>query len=491
MRFIAIIILVFSSTFLWSQEETEASNFTNHTVEAGQTLYAISKKYNVSVAEIIADNPGVDKGLSVGKILKIRGKAPVVAASAAYVVKSGDTLYGIAKEFGISVEQLKELNNGLPAGLILGDTIQVPSSSANKVEEAPAAGKVLQDFDIAVMFPFFTSRDSLATRDYKLREASIHMYRGILAAADSLTAKGLRARIRVYDVPDNRAAVHAVLNRKEFQEVDLIIGPLFKDVIAEVAAWCTDHGAHMVVPVQQPNRILLNTPCLSKSFAGSVTQWMSIARYAHKNFGPENVVLIDSKILDDKKLVESFKEEWLRLTNDSLSKVVVCDDLANLKISPLLPSGKCLVAVPTADKKVISAVFRAVGYRSDIDVIGLESWDDLDFITTDMRNKYHLSYPQQSFLSSKSYQANRWQENYRRRFKTDPIEFAQTGYDVAFYFGCALKQFGKDFPNHWSEIKANTIGTKFDFFQSTPGSGYENGSVTIVRTENYQHTRAN
>jgi hypothetical protein len=285
--------------------------------------------------------------------------------------------------------------------------------------------------------------------------------------------------------------VNALLKRKEFQEVDLVIGPLFKDAIAEVAAWCTDHGVHMVVPVQQPNRILLNTPCLSKSFAGSVTQWMSIARYAHKNFGPENVVLIDSKILDDKKLVESFKEEWLRLTNDSLRKVVVCDDVSNLKISSLLPSGKCLVAVPTADKKVISAVFRAVGYRSDIDVIGLESWDDLDFITTDMRNKYHVSFPQQSFLNTKSAHAKRWQDNYRRRFITDPIDFSQTGYDVTFYFGCALKQFGKDFPNHWQEINAKTIGTEFDFFQSTPGSGYENGSVTIVRTDNYQLQRAN
>lgn len=317
------------------------------------------------------------------------------------------------------------------------------------------------------------------------------MYRGILAAADSLEADGCRARIRVIDVLDNKSTIHSILKKKEMNGVDLVIGPLFKDVAPEVAAWCAANGAHLVVPVQQPNRVLLNAPAMSKAVAGSVTQWMSIARYAQKNFGKENVVLVDSKILDDRKLVESFKEEWVKLTRDSLRKVVVCDDLNNLKLAQMLPAGKCVVAVPSNDKKVIAAVFKALGTRTDVDVVGLESWDDMDAISTDMRNKFHVTFPKEKFADPSNDAVRRWQENYRKKFKSEPIDFSYTGYDVALYFGNALMQFGPTFPEHWREIKANTIAGSYDFFRTAAGSGFENAAVNIIRTDNYQLTRVN
>jgi LysM repeat protein/ABC-type branched-subunit amino acid transport system substrate-binding protein len=477
----------------WSQPGAGSGTFIEHTVEAGQTLYSISKKYNLSVDRIVTDNPGVDTSLKVGQKLRIAQQGESASSEGTYVVKAGDTYYGISRAYGISVDDLKAMNNGMPSGLLPGDTIKVPAvkpaSTAPRSEPATASDGV---YDIAVMLPFYTTtKDSLVSRDIRLREAAIHMYRGIMAAADSLENLGLKARIRVLDVLDNKASIHAVLKKKEMEGVDLIIGPLFKDVVPEVAAWCAANGAHMVVPVQQPNRILLNAPALSKAIAGSATQWMSIARYAQKNFAPENVVLVDSKILDDRKLVESFKEEWFKITKDSLKKVVVCHDLANLKIASLLPSGKCVVAVPTADKKVIAAVFKSLGSKSDVEVIGLESWDEMDAISTEMRNKYHVSFPKQVFADLEDAKTRRWQDNYRRKFKTEPVDFSYTGYDITLYFGTGLFKFGSSFPEHWNEIGAKTIGSKFDFFRTSAESGFENASIHIVRTDNYQLQRVN
>ena len=476
-----------------AQPVAPTSGFTEHTVEAGQTLYSISKKYNLSVDQLVSDNPGAEIGLSVGRKLRVRVKETNQQALGNYLVKAGDTFFAIARSYGITVEELKALNNGMPAGLITGDSIVVPNS-----QPAPAAPNsdidngLSEEYDIAVMLPFYaTTKDTLITRDVRLREAAIHLYRGVLAAADSLEAHGMHARIRIFDVLDDKAAIHSVLKKKEMQGVDLVIGPLFKDLIPEVAAWCTANGAHMVVPVQQPNRILLNAPALSKSVAGSVTQWMTIARYAHDNFPTENVVLIDSKILDDRKLVESFKEEWLKLTQDSLRKVIVCNDLSTLKIGGMLPAGKCLVAVPTNDKKIIAAVFKALGSRSDVDVIGTESWDDMEGINTDMRNRYHVSFPKQVFPNGEDERVRRWQENYRRKFRIEPIDFSYTGYDVTFYFGSALHNYGKGFTKQLSQNKVLTIGTSFDFFRSAEGSGFENVYIHIIRTDEYRLTSVN
>jgi len=496
MKITLFIVCLCLSALGWSQPNATAGHFLEHTVEAGQTLYSISKKYNLTIDQIVADNPGADVGLRVGQKLRIAQGQETPTKSGVYVVKSGDTYYGISRAYGISVDELKAMNNGMPAGLIPGDSIVVPTSMAGtSPEKAVQITQIAQSdntFDIVVMLPFYTStKDSLASRDIRLRDAAVSLYRGVMAAADSLERAGLNARIRMIDVLDNKAAIHSILKRKEMNGVDLVIGPLFKDVVPEVAAWCSVNGAHMVVPVQQPNRILLNAPALSKAVAGSVTQWMAITNYSLQKFPKDNIVLVDSKILDDRKMVEAFKEEWFKLSKDSLKKVVVCDDLTNLKIAPLLPQGKCLVAVPTSDKKVIAAVFKALGNRTDVDVVGTESWDDMEMITTEMRNKFHVSFPKQNFVNEDDASVRRWQENYRRRFKSEPIDFSYNGYDITLFFGTALMKYGLSFTDHWSEIQANTIGGRFDFFRTSTGSGYENAAINIVRTDNYKLYRAN
>ena len=493
MKIIFVVLSMCICLIGWSQPDIVSGAFTDHTVEAGQTLYSISKKYNLTVDQIVSENPGADAGLRVGQKLRIPQAKMGQTSKGLYEVKAGDTFYGISRSYGITVDELKALNNGMPAGLIPGDSIIVPGYKSTAVTPAVAPDSPTDGiYDIVVMLPFYTTtKDSLLSRDIRLREAAVHMYRGILAAADSLEAHGCRARIRVIDVLDNKSTIHSILKKKEMNGVDLVIGPLFKDIAPEVAAWCAANGAHMVVPVQQPNRVVLNSPAMSKAVAGSVTQWMSIARYAQKNFGRENVVLVDSKILDDRKLVESFKEEWVKLNRDSLRKVVVCDDLNNLKLAQMLPAGKCMVAVPSNDKKVIAAVFKSLGTRTDVDVVGTESWDDMDAISTEMRNKFHVTFPKEKFADPSNDAVRRWQENYRKKFKSEPIDFSYTGYDVALYFGSALMQYGSTFPEHWKEIRANTIAGGYDFFRTASGSGFENAAVNIIRTDNYQLTRVN
>lgn len=480
-------------SLLLNAQPSADSSGVYHTVEAGQTLYSIAKMYNVSIDRVVEDNPGSDSALRIGQQLLIRMNPPQKEGNTSYVVKAGDTYYGISRNYGITVDELKALNNGMPAGLIAGDTIRVPAVKGRLTADAqPSSTRKDEVFEIALMLPFYTTgKDSLAARDLRLRDAAVQLFRGVMAAADSLEAQGLTAQIHVFDVTDNKAALHAVLEDKEMNGVDLVIGPLFKDLIPEVVEWCKQNRAEVMVPVQQPNRVLLNAPCLSKSVAGSVTQWMSMARYAHANFPEKNVVLIDSKILDDRKLVESFKEEWAHLAQDSLRKIVVCDDLTTLKIVQLLPPGKCLVAVPTSDKKVIAAVLKALGTRTDVDVLGMESWDDMESISSDMRNRFHVTYPKQLFIDTEDKYVQRWQDLYRKKFNSEPTDFSITGYDVMLYCGQALRTHGSQFPGNWMGVRANTIGMSFNFFKSNPESGFENSAIHILRTDNYHLSRVN
>jgi len=477
----------------------EGRSYAMHTVEKGQTLFSLAKFYGATVDEVIALNPACADGLKVGQVLKIAVQAkaaippPTVSVSSGkYVVKSGDTVYSISRMYGISADELRKLNHGLPAGLINGDTIVVPLEMKPVTDDrAESPTQEAEVFDIVVMLPFFaTYKDSMITRDYRLRDAAIQLYRGAMTAADSLESEGLNARIHVLDVLDDKVAIQNVLKKDVMKRADLVIGPLFKDIIPEVSAWCKEHDVHMVVPVQQPNRVLLNANTISKTVPGSATQWMTIARYVAEHHAADNIVLIDSKIVDDKKMVEAFKEEWYRLKQDSLKRVVVFNDVTSFSLESKLTGARNIVLVPTADKKVIGAVFKAIGTKN-AEVIGTESWDDMDFISVSDRNKYHVHFPQHTFVDYSDVSTQRWIEGYRAQYKSEPSNFSFVGYDVMLFYGRALHKFGGQLEQHLNEVNGTYLATQFNFFKTAKDAGYENAAINIVRTDNYQLQRVN
>lgn len=90
-------------------------------VEPGETVYGISTHYKVSVSELLEINPDLEKGLKVGQVISIPYNPELLQASkkeeatnddeVIYKVQPGDTYYGISKKFGITVEELMKLNN--------------------------------------------------------------------------------------------------------------------------------------------------------------------------------------------------------------------------------------------------------------------------------------------------------------------------------------------------------------------------------------------
>ena len=85
-----------------------------HIVEKGQTLYSISKMYNISVSNLQRWNYLNDYSISIGQSLKVsEGGIPqrLVASSSSHIVEKGQTLYSISKIYNVSVSQLRTLNS--------------------------------------------------------------------------------------------------------------------------------------------------------------------------------------------------------------------------------------------------------------------------------------------------------------------------------------------------------------------------------------------
>lgn len=100
-----------------------------YTVKKGDSLYSIARLYDVSVEDLKTLNKLVSNVLSIGQVLRI---PDIVEKSdtSVYYVKKGDTLYGIAKSYGVSVEDIKRLNSLSSNSLSIGQELLIPGLSS-------------------------------------------------------------------------------------------------------------------------------------------------------------------------------------------------------------------------------------------------------------------------------------------------------------------------------------------------------------------------
>lgn len=103
-------------------EEEINNNNTTYTVQSGDSLYSISKKFGISIDSIKKENNLSSNLLSIGQELII----PVESNNQTYYVQSGDSLYSIAMKYNTTVDEIKRLNSLTSNLLKIGQVLLIP-----------------------------------------------------------------------------------------------------------------------------------------------------------------------------------------------------------------------------------------------------------------------------------------------------------------------------------------------------------------------------
>ena len=105
---------------------------TKHTVIKGETLYSISKKYNITSEDILNANPEVKNGVQENSILTIpKSEKNIVSAEnvISHEIVAKETLYSISKKYNVSIEDIIAKNPSAKEGLIEGTLLVLPKRS--------------------------------------------------------------------------------------------------------------------------------------------------------------------------------------------------------------------------------------------------------------------------------------------------------------------------------------------------------------------------
>ncbi|MFM8914290.1 MAG: LysM peptidoglycan-binding domain-containing protein [Flammeovirgaceae bacterium] len=146
------------ATILWAadsdslrMETINGKQFIIHQIEAKETLYSISRRYGVAVTAIIESNGAAEGSLAVGQLLKIPytpkprtkpgtevvGVPAMKSVSSTHTVAAKETLYAIARQYSVSVDQLKQWNNLTSDELKLGQQLLVTQPKYAATESVP------------------------------------------------------------------------------------------------------------------------------------------------------------------------------------------------------------------------------------------------------------------------------------------------------------------------------------------------------------------
>jgi LysM repeat protein len=536
------------------------AKFIYHALNPGETVYSLSKSFGVSEDEIIQANPGIDiNKLSIGTEIAVPKREFMNSQQnfnnqdnkyIYHKVLMGESLSTIAKQYGLTVRQLRKENRDLRFPQV-GDFVRIPGAKVAEIQvpeqvtadtlpivETVAPVKVERSgyspvtdlrgtLDVAVLLPFYLAENASRTeidsskfvkgkRIYKenqmaddwIYSASIdflEMYEGILLASDSLRSLGLNINLHTYDIKNDSGEMTRLISTGKLAAMDLIIGPVYSPILSIVSEYARGIGIPVVSPVPlMNNSALVKNPTLFMASASLEIAQSALAKKIAEYYD-HNIVFIHADTLgidEDVKRFKSmiFKELSYKIPYEDIkfkefkfySRSMFNNDSINRLGHALSEQSNNVVIIASEDPPVISEVMdnvNGLSRRFNIKLLGYPVIRELKNL--DQKELFDMDILVYSpyWIDYSKKNVKLFNSNFRHKFHTQPLErsYAWQGYDIAFYFMSGLALHGKDFIDHPEIHYPDLLESDYDFKRNTDGDGFENHKIFMVRyTKNYE-----
>lgn len=471
-----------------------------HVVLPQETLYGISRKYNVTIADLQRLNPNMENlqpGMvirvsngNVEKVIDVEGKL-----FRYYQVQPQETLFSLTRRFGISRDSLVTLNPALADGLKSGMVLKIPNTDvAGTVEEYEEADVVnlerritnYSTKNLVVMLPFnknkiiaTDSSSNVAERikKDKVMQISLDFYSGVLMAVDSAKAMGISSKVTVLDTEGNTGRVNVLLNTHNFSDVDAVIGPLLQSTVETAARGLESKNIPVVSPVTRKEAGSLGNFLQTVPTDERLTDAM-ISYIADNSSGKNLVIIADAGAAEKRrKLTSAFPSAKIVTPREG-------GNVSQAEVAATLDKSRPNWVILESDKiGVLSNVTSYLNSIADPYRITLLTTDrnnsyDSDNISNRHLGKLNFHYPSvdRAFDREKS---RDFIKKYVEKYGVDPNRYAVRGFDVTYDVLLRLASAEDLFTSINEEGTTQYVENKFDY-DHRPSGGYLNKAIYIL-----------
>lgn len=512
-----------------ASSQTDGKQF--HTIQAGETLYQLTVKYNVSAQAICNANPGLSAAnFRIGQVIVIpqAGNTPQAPSDHPtavdqtsprqqtgwkdmHKVEKKETVFSISQQYGISQEELIAANPELRNGkLKKGSFLFIPYSkkqpsqtTGTKPATTPSNEELFRinrqvksgitTLKIAVVLPFTSN----AGHDEQSR--MVEFYEGFLMAADSLKRQGMSADIYTYDSKGTEAGIQNILTRKELKDMDIIFGPVNQACLAPLSAFADANHIRLVVPFSPKVDQVFKSPYIYQVNTPQSYLYSEVYEHFIRKFRNCNVIFCDdgNNDRDKAEFIRGLKSE-LKDNHMSFKQIQLNTNTDPKRIIAAMDTLGNNVFIPTSGKS--TTLTRILPYLTmvrrehphfNMHLFGYPEWQTYtqDFLSS----FYELdTYFYSSFYTNNLFPAAiSFTRSYRRWFSKDMSntypKYGMLGFDIGYFFLKGLMQQGNKLEDNLHRIQVTPIQTGFKFERVNNWGGFINRKVFFVHfTKDYE-----
>lgn len=517
-----------------AENSISVSNYVFHTVNKGETLYSISKQYSVSTADILNNNPVVQKeGLKTKMVIKIPANATNIELAKQnqknsiiyHVVAEGETLYSISGKYQCPVKEIKKLNpavdvNALKVGTVIKVRVDqqrywqytVQAGQYEQSDSLATIDSLIQELNcdsiledkstavkVALFAPFFTTAndtmdlsDKISKRNERIYKKSImyvHFYQGVLMALDELKKQGYTVVLNVYDTENDTTKVKNIVKGISKENTDIIIGPFLNNMFKIVSEKANSEEIFIISPLSphpgiinnQPYTILANTPqkYRTESSALFVSQYIDF-----------NYILIHNNGIKERDMIRSFKDILFSSHEDStyFSSLVLKeinfkkDGIKAIEDAVSIIS-KNVIYIPSDDpafvNDILTRLYRFVD-KYEVEVHGLAQWERFKNLELEYLYKLNFHFTTSNYRNYKNEDAKSFISSYRNIFSTEPSKFVFQGRDITMFATKLIAKYRTKTCNCIENFKFEGIHTTINVDRYGENQGYANSSIFLI-----------
>jgi murein DD-endopeptidase MepM/ murein hydrolase activator NlpD len=413
-------------------------------------------------------------------------------------VKRKETIFGIARENGLTVQELIDANpemNSPGYELKKGDFIKIPFPADNTSAKQPSSTQEIamptkpqvvetdmrqREIRVGIMLPLHNINGD--------GKRMVEYYRGILMACDSLRANGISTDVRAWNVAED-TDINEILQDPHAADRDLIIGPLYTKQVKALGDFARQHNIRVMIPfsINSPE-VFTNAQLFQVYQNGNVLNDGYVARFYERYKNYHTVIIDCNDTTSTKGGFTSALRRKLEMEGKkySITNLRSGESMFQKSFSTTEPN---VVVLNTSRSQELNVAFAKLNgmtmTRSQIQVavFGYPEW--LMYTSRHLDNfyKYDVCIPSTYYMNPVASSTARFKQKYRWNFHQDMQNYHQryavTGFDHAYFFIKGLHMYGHNFTGASGMVGYTPYQTPLHF-ERLSGGGLQNRARLFV-----------
>ncbi len=564
----------------------ENQSYFLHTIEKGQSLYSIASMYGVSQSDIIKLNPGSDEKIFIGRTLRIPRNAANVQKETYHTIEAGETLYRLTVKYNVSARAICDANPGLSAeNFRIGQVIRIPSTTEaktiipvetqnntmvannipgpvesrcrdmHKVKRKETVFSISREYGISeteliaanpelkgenkikkgtfLCIPYPKAQTEQSTQSQAIPTDSelfrenrketerfstikaavilpfldgvsksessrmVEYYEGLLIAVDSLKRTGTSIDLYTYNSGPENTSLNSILGKSEMKDMDIIFGPLYQQHIKPLAEFAKKQNTRLVIPFTSKDNTVFQNPAIYQINTPQSYLYSEVYNHFVRQFPNANVIFIEASqdTKDKAEFIKGLKDE---LRNRSIPMKSLKESVTVESLKTVLRADRENIFIPTSGSnltliKILPQLTLLVREQpeSRIHLFGYPEWQ------TYTKDHLEAFFELDTYFYSSFYTNNllpaaiNFTKTYRRWYGKEMDErypkFGMLGFDTGYFFLKGLARYGSSFEKNMQGLDLIPIQTGFKFQRVNNWGGFINKKVFFVHfTKNFE-----